>query len=730
MKKGNFILSFVALLFCNHLFAQKDSGTIHLLDSITVNSYLKNELKQSLPDVYGTFIYAGKKTDLLKIDAAKGNMAQNMGRLQFAQVPGLNMWQMDGAGTQLNMGTRGTDAHRDIEMNMRQNGYMTNSDAFGYPENHYTPPMEAIQQVQYVRGAAALQFGPQFGGMMNYVMKTGDTTKPVAIESEQTVGSNGFFNSYNAVGGMVGKLQYYTYYDNKNGNGWRDDSRFNYHAYFADATYHFTAKTNLSFQFSRMDYVQQIGGGLTDAQFAANPKQAERTRNYFGPEINLAALVFNSQLGSHTTLNITSLFLFGQRNSVQFLNSGLIADTINTTINNYNPRQVDRDYYKGFTTEGRIKQDYHLGNQTSILSAGVRYFTELTQRKQKGLGTSGSDYDLSLTKPYGINLSFTTNNYAVFAENLFQITNKLSLTPGARYEVINTKMTGVINNASSPVNYTGNRTFPLFGAGLQYNVTKGSQLYGNISQEYRPYLYANVTPADRLDVVDPNLKDVKGYDADLGYRGNYKNILSWDVNGFYVFYGNRIGLTTFTGVDSSKHLYTTNVGDAVAKGAESYVEVSLLKLSNLVSGGNDLRIFNSLSYTHARYQKAAINKSGVNTSIEGNYVENTPEWIEKSGVIFKHKTATFRVQYSYVSKQYNDALNTVFSADGVTGIIPAYHVWDATFNWQFFRFYQLSAGINNFTNEHYFNRRITMYPGPGILPADGRTFYVSFGVKL
>ena len=31
-----------------------------------------------------------------------------------------------------------------------------------------------------------------------------------------------------------------------------------------------------------------------------------------------------------------------------------------------------------------------------------------------------------------------------------------------------------------------------------------TQLYGNISQAYRPYLYANVTPADRVDKIDPS----------------------------------------------------------------------------------------------------------------------------------------------------------------------------------------------------------------------------------
>ena len=723
------VFAFLILLFENNLSAQKDTS-MQTLDSITVNSYLRNQPKQKLPDVYETFIYAGKKTDLISPDALKGNIAQNVARLQFAQIAGLNMWDMDGAGTQMNLGTRGTDSHREIEMNMRQNGYMTNSDAFGYPENHYNVPLQGVQEVQYVRGAAALQFGPQFGGMMNYVMKTGDTAKAMVIESEQTVGSNGLFNSFNSVGGTVGKLQYYGYYDNRSGDGWRDNAHFNYHAYYADLAYHFTKKTSLSFQYSRSDYVQQIAGGLTDAQFAGNPKASERARNFFEPEINLAALVFKSKLGENTELNVTSHFLFGERNSVQFLNAGNIADTINTSINNYNPRQVDRDYYNAFTTEARIRHSYHLGGLRSTLSGGVRVFNEILKRRQKGVGTSGSDFDLSLTKPYGIDLRFITQNYAVFAENIFQVTKNLSITPGVRYEIINTKLSGVITDATYDVNYTGHRSFPLFGAGVQYNLGRTGEVYGNVSQEYRPYLNANVTPADRLDKIDPELKDVTGYDGEIGYRGNYKNLINWDVSGFYVFYGNKIGLLSFADADGSQHLLTTNIGDAVAKGIESYMEVSLLKLGNISSRRNDIRLFNTLSYTHARYQDATINKAGVNTNIDGNYIENTPQWLEKAGVTLKHQAASLRVQYSYSSKQYNDALNSLSSANGVTGLIPQYHIWDATFNCQFLQRYRVSAGINNFTNEHYFNRRITMYPGPGILPGDGRTFYVSFAVKL
>ena len=733
-------MKFFSILICmiflrTALFAQtnspvKDTAQPKLLESVLITSYLKAGIAQHLPDVQDVYIFSGKKQMSFTPGTINVNLAQNLARMAFAQIPGLNIWEMDGAGTQVNVGSRGTDTHRSIEMNMRQNGYNTNSDMFGYPEDHYTPPMQGIQEVQLVRGSAALQFGPQFGGMMNYVMKEGDSIKPFALESEQTKGSNGFFNSYNAVGGTVGKINYYVYYDNRSGEGWRPNARFNYHAYYANIRYHFSSKGSISFQFSRMDYVQQIAGGLTDAQFNKNSRQSFRARNFFNPEINIPAITFNYHFSDATHLEITAHTLAGQRNSVQFINTPDIMDTVNKALGTYNPRQVDRDYYDGYVTEARLLHAYHVGKWKSILAAGIRYSTELTKRKQKGIGTIGDDFDLSLTKPYGIDLRLHTQNYAVFAEDIFQVTPRFSVVPGFRYEVINSSLTGVINNASFPVSYTGNRNFPLFGTGLQYQVNHFSQLYGNISQAYRPYLYASITPADQIGVIDPNLKDSRGYDVDFGYRGHYKDYIHFDINVFYLFYGNRVGQLTLTKPDSSTYLYTTNIGNSAAKGIEAYVEVSVWKLLVDHLSAFNVSVFNSLAYDHARYVSGEITNAGKNVSLVGNRVEGVPDWINRAGLKLEYKSITTNFQYSYVSNGFSDANNTVFNSNGATGIVPAYHVWDWAFNWNFLEHYHVSAGVNNLVDARYFTRRINMYPGPGILPADGRTYYVSFGIKF
>ena len=50
-------------------------------------------------------------------------------------------------------------------------------------------------------------------------------------------------------------------------------------------------------------------------------KQSMRSRNYFQPVINIPALIFNYDFSANTHFEVTTNALFGQRNSVQFINA-------------------------------------------------------------------------------------------------------------------------------------------------------------------------------------------------------------------------------------------------------------------------------------------------------------------------------------------------------------------------------------------------------------------------
>ena len=47
-----------------------------------------------------------------------------------------------------------------------------------------------------------------------------------------------------------------------------------------------------------------------------------------------------------------------------------------------------------------------------------------------------------------------------------------------------------------------------------------------------------------------------------------------------------------------------------------------------------------------------------------------------------------------------------------------------------FKKIQVEFGVNNLTNEIYFTRRATAYPGPGIIPSQPRNFYLGLQIVL
>ncbi|MBK8611395.1 MAG: TonB-dependent receptor [Chitinophagaceae bacterium] len=130
-----------------------------------------------------------------------------------------------------------------------------------------------------------------------------------------------------------------------------------------------------------------------------------------------------------------------------------------------------------------------------------------------------------------------------------------------------------------------------------------------------------------------------------------------------------------------------------------------------------------------------ITKNSSNQLVESNLknkkVENAPEHIIRTGMTVSYNNLSLTGQLSYVDASYADANNTVLpTANAQNGLIPAYSVIDLTAVYKHSDKLNIKAGINNLGNEKYFTRRAGGYPGPGALPADGRTYFVSVGAKF
>jgi Fe(3+) dicitrate transport protein len=62
--------------------------------------------------------------------------------------------------------------------------------------------------------------------------------------------------------------------------------------------------------------------------------------------------------------------------------------------------------------------------------------------------------------------------------------------------------------------------------------------------------------------------------------------------------------------------------------------------------------------------------------------------------------------------------------------LPSYTVFDASIQYTLSKYFQFGLGVNNLFNLTYATRRAGGYPGPGLLPAEKRLFYLTFGIKI
>ncbi|PHN93950.1 TonB-dependent receptor [Maribacter sp. 6B07] len=705
-------------------------------------------LKQ-LKKVDGTAIYAGKKNEVVLLDGITGNLAANNPRQIYSQVVGLNIYDNGDAGLQLNIGGRGLDPNRTANFNTRQNGYDISADVLGYPESYYTPPAEALEEIQVVRGAASLQYGTQFGGLVNFKFKQPNSSKKIEWTSRQTLGSYNLKTSFNSLSGTVGKFSYYTYFNYKEGNSFRPNSDYNSRNYFAHVGYQFSDKTKVTVETTFLNYLAKQPGGLTDAQFIEDPTFSNRERNWFDVDWKLFSVRLDHKFSSKTDFSLNVFGLDASRSAL-----GFRTNRVSQPDDPEEPRELLIDNFQNWGAEARLLTRYKLGDTESALLIGSKiYRTDNDQRQ--GPGTTAANADFNFADDEFPNyerqsqFNFPNANLAFFGENIFNISPKLTLTPGFRLEHIKTESIGsykniVLDLAGNPLlneevedNREFDRTFLLLGLGATYKLNSSVEFYGNFSQNYRSVTFSDIRVVNPSFQVDENISDEDGFTADIGFRGRHKNVLSYDVSAFSLLYDNRLGeiLKSETQTNALGEEVETgsivrfrgNIGTAFMYGLESFANWSVKETFFSASDKLKLNYFMNLALTNSEYL------SSEETNVEGNKVEFIPDVNLKTGLNFGYGNILGSLQYTYLSSQFTDATNALQDVNdnqrGIEGEIPAYDILDFSLSYVY-KNWKLETGINNVLDNSYFTRRATGYPGPGIIPSEPRTFYATLQFKL
>ncbi len=679
-------------------------------------------------------LYEAKKHEVILLPNLTANTATNNPRQIFGGITGLNIWESDGAGLQLGIGGRGLNPNRTSNFNTRQNGYDISADALGYPESYYTPPAEVLERIEVIRGAASLQYGTQFGGMINFVFREAEK-KLFAYTGRHSYGSWNFVNSFNLFSGTLanGKMSYFAYYQRKQGDGWRPNSQFALNSGFVRLGYAPNKRNVFKLEFTRMHYLAQQPGGLTDAQFAIDPLISNRSRNWFDVDWTLLAFDYTHSFSSTSRTNLKVFALDASRKAVGNL------ERINVLDFNGNRTLIEGNF-NNIGAELRYLKEFELFKLNHALVTGIRGYSGHTEALQGDAddGEGPSFEFLNRDRLEGSDYDFPNRNYAWFLENVISLSERWSITPGLRFEHIETRAEGyyrqrvfdfagnVIADQTIDETLERNRSFLIAGIGSQYKLNDRLSLYANASQNYRAINFSDLRIANPNFRIDPNLSDERGYTADLGFRGRVDQKLRFEVTAFYLYYNNRIGQILQADVPPLyiDYRYRTNVSASRTLGIEAYAAVNLKRWLLPTRDKWLLTVFVNTAYIDARYVDSQ------NNGLDGNKVEMVPDLIVRSGISAGYDKFTASFQFNYTSEHFSDASNAVRTATAVEGLIPAYSVSDLSAKYSFSKVVQLEASCNNLFNAMYFTRRAEAYPGPGLLPADGRSFYLTLQVQL
>ncbi len=534
-----------------------------------------------LPPVLGTRIYSGKKTSVIDLDEFP-RITNNNYRQALAKTPGLYL--SEETSPLISIGYRGLDPSRVQFTQVLKDGIPIHADQFGYPEAYYSPPLDTVDRLEFLRGGAALLYGPQPGGALNYITHRPRIDRPFAFGSSNIFGSDNFFSNFTYVDGTSGRLGYYGYYNRRQGDGFREaNSDFTLDAGHLKLVLDGNSDSRWILSFDA--YAEQHGepGGLTFADgpgavnYNENRDATSRFFDVFELERHFASLAWERDFSDATRLTVTGWGGYYSRFSVRQRGGGF------GTLPTGPDAETTSVEHQEFYTEGieaRLRHDYELWGGTHTVAGGVQAYHTYSPRQDRR-GVSATDRGGVVRNDNDREIFYLP----FFVENRFHF-GRLSIVPGLRLENAWQSVKENVNvdktAAGTPLaDEEESYTIPLFGLGLNFELAQKTELYANVSQSYRPVIFTQAVPTGGTTIVPNDLNESRAVQYEIGFRGSPRDWVTWDVSGFLLDFDDQIGVIALPGGFST----LANVGRAQHFGVELSGELDLI---GLIDAGQSL----------------------------------------------------------------------------------------------------------------------------------------------
>jgi Fe(3+) dicitrate transport protein len=641
------------------------------------------KLNHIMPEVDGTKITVTKKTSVTKLDQVP-TIVENNQRELFSRTPGLFVSEQQTA-TQFNMSYRGLGNPQEAEyVLVLQDGIPISTDWIGFPTLYYMPLPQSLAELQLIRGGNSLIYGPNPAPVVNLVSKRPAANAPLSGYSENVLGSDGLFSSYNAIEASAGRLSARANLGFVRSSGQRDNGASRIRQGDVYLAYR-PAKDVLWFaDFHAHSSSSGDPGKLSYPQYLADANQSPTPFNHDWVDRTSVVVGNESELGRGWRVEAK---LWAAWQELYQRSAAAGAHPATTTL-------VDEQFHSQ-GADVRFRKRWGKGNALTFGTvlyhddAPFRQWTSSDIMADFGTKSGASRLNQARDAWYG----------AVFAENVFRLPGRWHLVPSVRLEHEKIRIDESVRppNLVRPlIHQTASRTVPMFGLGTGFDFGNQNETYFSVSQGYRPVRFFDV--ASPFSNINPGGVPAasKSLSWEAGVHGTPVTGLFYDASLFWIDFKNRIETIVISPVES---VYQ-NSGDTRHRGFEGEISYDFLAARH---GGLHLTAFGNVSLLDAKFTKSNL------TNRVGNKPAFAPAVTAKYGIAFrgdKHFDVSLTGQ-SVSSQYFQDSdlpVGTPTSANYIPAKVPAYTLFDLAADWQLTRNIRLLGGVSNLSNKKYYNR--------------------------
>lgn len=695
----------LALAFPTHsALAQSDDDLE--LDEIEIRgeSQLDPLLPRNMKSIDSGRVFSGKKSTTVDLDEQPTFVEPNLRQI-FSRLPGLFVSDQK-IPSIYNVNYRGLgNPHESEFVAFFQDGVPLASDLFGYPTIYYLPPTQRVERVEFVRGGSGLLYGPQIGPTINFVTRDADADATFGAQTEHSIGSDGFYSTYNEARWGNGAWGLMASYDRREADGPRENEDYELDSGYFGVEYAGLDGIRIGFDLTLYQSDSGEAGRLSSAEYAADRDQTLTPFNRIKIDRTIAALTWDQQLADDATLNARLWHSYQDRFSRR---SGQFVDPADE------PATTNIDQQE-FTTTGFDARYATAWGGANALTVGTTLYRTDSPRTRHVSDDIRSDRQDPADLVFDQDREMTYS--ALFVENLFRFGN-LSIVPAVRYESVDYDLFENVKRADlarEAIDVDKDASELLFGLGGMLKIGRVSEAYVNISESYRPQRFDDLANPN-AELAAENGPDIsRAMNYEIGLRSSPVNGLLFDVSLFRIDFEDKIEQIQVGIAD----VLRINSGDSRHEGLEFSVEYDLFANRSTAS--------RLLTFVNGSLLDAEITESG-NPSLEGNTPAFSPDYLMRAGFIYDTPSFNAMLTATFVDDQFWQDSNAARGTgdDLIAAVIPSYEVVDFSAEYQLGERWALFGGINNLLDEDYYSR----VRNDGIEPAAERIVYGGFRFEL